>query len=534
MKIDSTPYTPFEILQIKGSFTYFIGLIITMIVAVSFLILSQISVSDIIKPTLIYCIAVILAFVIFRNKKQRKSATLLTWIVGFLTLLVPIVAKYNYGYNIGWTFAVQSYNSTALLIIMVVLLYLQYDKKVFLFYSCFAIANWAFFFYWALRNGAEVHVLATTSDGTGIVTGVVFAREVFFIFTAVFIFLIVYRVIPVINEFNSRVMEQMALIESKVESERQLNREIKERMESLFTQVEEQNKIIAALNERMQTQSATFEEMSAAMEELLVSAENISSSATDQVDGNLTMENIISEFMNIKNESTRNLKETYTEIEGIVAQTSISTESLVVVENTIASIKEQSKRIGDTVSIIVDIADKINLLSLNASIEAARAGEYGRGFAVVADEIGKLAVQTSESIKEIEKVLSYSSRITDEGVRVITSTAEMIKQLIAKMGASSGKIKLLQESILVEERYIKVIIEQMKKNIDLARTIGTATSEQKKAIEDTTIAIEQVNQIVGEMAMEVNRLARTSDTILQNAIELLHHTEHTNAVKQGA
>ena len=71
----------------------------------------------------------------------------------------------------------------------------------------------------------------------------------------------------------------------------------------------------------------------------------------------------------------------------------------------ITNITESSQQVTDIISIIDDISDKINLLSLNAAIEAARAGEAGRGFAVVADEISKLADQTAASINDIDSLI---------------------------------------------------------------------------------------------------------------------------------
>ena len=169
----------------------------------------------------------------------------------------------------------------------------------------------------------------------------------------------------------------------------------------------------------------------------------------------------------------------------------------------------------------IDIADKINLLSLNASIEAARAGEHGKGFAVVADEIGKLAFLTTESIKEIEKVLSLNNAVTKKGVDVIKDSASVIKEMIDEMTGSTGNIMILQDSLMVEEKYINSIIRQMEANIQLAKSIGTGTDEQKNAIENTSNALEDLNLIVSEMVKEINELAQSSANISSSAKELM-------------
>lgn len=74
---------------------------------------------------------------------------------------------------------------------------------------------------------------------------------------------------------------------------------------------------------------------------------------------------------------------------------------------------------------ISEIANNSNLLGLNAAIEAARAGEQGRGFAVVADEIRKMAVNSSQSVKDIRNILLNIQHETNSVVDTIISTAEL-------------------------------------------------------------------------------------------------------------
>jgi methyl-accepting chemotaxis protein len=57
----------------------------------------------------------------------------------------------------------------------------------------------------------------------------------------------------------------------------------------------------------------------------------------------------------------------------------------------VAKLGESSAEIGQVIKVITSIAQKTDLLALNATVEAARAGEVRAGFAVVANEVKELA-----------------------------------------------------------------------------------------------------------------------------------------------
>ena len=85
---------------------------------------------------------------------------------------------------------------------------------------------------------------------------------------------------------------------------------------------------------------------------------------------------------------------------------------------------------------IAGIANKTNMLSLNASIEAARAGELGKGFAVVAGEIRNLASSTKE---------------------LIAANDEQAENTLPKIQESIGMIRVLLDSIYaLNERVVNI------------------------------------------------------------------------------
>ncbi|PKO73463.1 MAG: chemotaxis protein, partial [Betaproteobacteria bacterium HGW-Betaproteobacteria-17] len=103
------------------------------------------------------------------------------------------------------------------------------------------------------------------------------------------------------------------------------------------------------------------------------------------------------------------------------------------VVDTMASIKDSSRKIADIIGVIDGIAFQTNILALNAAVEAARAGEQGRGFAVVASEVRNLAQRSASAAKEIKDLIEDSVGKVDAGGKLVDEAGKTMDEVVSSV-----------------------------------------------------------------------------------------------------
>lgn len=159
-----------------------------------------------------------------------------------------------------------------------------------------------------------------------------------------------------------------------------------------------------------------------------------------------------------------------------------------VVANKIAALSTNNERIADILENIKDIANKSDLLALNAALEGTKAGEMGRGFSLVASQMQRLAENVMGSVRDVKEL---TATITESTEAAVLATEESTK---------------LSSDTTRSARQIGLIIQQQQ----------TGTEQATRAMMD-----------VGEIAAQT---AAGSKEIVNSAADLMALSERLQAL----
>ncbi len=225
-------------------------------------------------------------------------------------------------------------------------------------------------------------------------------------------------------------------------------------------------------------------EVSATLQELTITAKQITSNVGELVYSS-------EETVKLLKESEKQLLETVSQLDDVGA----------ISKNNATQINELGKRsviINEMVELIKEVANKTNILSINASIEASRSGEAGAGFSVVAAEIRELSKETIESAKKAEVAAkeikdflnsiiisseNESGKVLGSG-RTVRGVFENVGSVVSKINSNYSFTQKIDVSIKQQENGSIQAAETMRQMAEIARQSAETARQTLSAAKD--------------------------------------------------
>ena len=271
-------------------------------------------------------------------------------------------------------------------------------------------------------------------------------------------------------------------------------------------------------------------EQSVSMDQIRDNIQNMADAVTDVAENATTLAQTVSDLVTSENQVEDVMKalvkkanDGQTDMSAVANSMDSIVVSMNEMDDAVKAVDQAATDITKIVDLIDEISDQTELLSLNASIEAARAGEAGRGFAVVASQIQKLADQSDNSAKQIEKIIDVLIQESEKSVATMEEVKDIIERQSSDVDRTSEAFQAVSDGIESSENGINSIAEKMN-SMEEARANVVSTVESLSAIaeenaastEESSASVSTISNIAGDMKNNSDELKNIANALEQN------------------
>ena len=176
----------------------------------------------------------------------------------------------------------------------------------------------------------------------------------------------------------------------------------------------------------------------------------------------------------------------------------------------IGTLNELAENVAELLRIIMQVADKADLLALNASLEGTRAGEAGKGFALVAAEMRRLAENVVES--------GIRANVVAPGPfwTVLQPSGGQTQEAVQKFGSQSAFGRPGQP-VEIAPVYVLLASQEGTKSSTAtthsAREIALLTQEQRQATEQVMASMDEMGDILSHTLHGIQRTTSSASQL---------------------
>jgi methyl-accepting chemotaxis protein len=338
------------------------------------------------------------------------------------------------------------------------------------------------------------------------------------------------------NELTGSLNTLVGAVKGRVVQLLKQGEELAANMRATSRSVDGIDAAIASSRSGLDDESAAVEAVASAIEELSRTVDSLFTMIGDQGAVIDRSSELVEDMIGNVRSIATNTDSADKAAESLLARSGDGSKVLGEMDSAVTEITRYSQGLAVAAATINDVAERTNLLAMNAAIEAAHAGASGRGFAVVADEIRKLAersaAQATEIASDLAKVGTAIAKVKNAASAVsgtfghVLAEAKDVGSIVSAIRASTAEQSAGGSQVLDGLQRLVAITKQVAEGakemtVGNSQILGQIATLQ--AVSQATIAandeIAHGTVAIGEAVASTSELAEINERLIMEVLQ---------------